>query len=185
MIIHTIGHSTRPLEEFISLLHENRVDCVVDVRAFPGSRTNPQYKQDNLIYSLPQHGLLYRHIRSLGGRRKAPGSNAPSPNGFWENRSFRNYADYAMTEDFATGLEELMELARGHHCAIMCSEAVWWRCHRRIIADYLLVNGIEVLHIMAAGKTVPAVRTESARLLDNGTLVYERAGHEHTDSTHL
>lgn len=172
MIIYTIGHSTRPLDDFAGMLLERGVDYLVDVRAYPGSRTNPQYNKESLSRSLPERGIGYQHIRELGGRRKPKHDTLPSPNTFWKNQSFRNYADYAMTQDFQDGLKELIETARKHTCAIMCSEAVWWRCHRRIISDYIIKDGITVCHIMSMGKATEARLTEGATITAENKLIY-------------
>ncbi|GGF49229.1 hypothetical protein GCM10011611_64540 [Aliidongia dinghuensis] len=168
----TIGHSTRTVDEFVTLLKEAAVDVLVDVRTVPRSRTNPQFNADTLPDRLAQSGIGYRHLPRLGGLRGHRKGATPSPNGFWENASFRNYADYAMTEEFHAGLEELRSLHREHVCAIMCAEAVWWRCHRRIIADYLLSAGEPVLHILGPHHTAPASLTPGARQQADGTLVY-------------
>ncbi|MGZ5749229.1 MAG: DUF488 domain-containing protein, partial [Usitatibacter sp.] len=155
----TIGHSTRSLDEFVALLRANRVERVIDVRAIPRSRTNPQYNEDSLPRSLAPFDFGYEHIAALGGlRHKVPGA-APETNAYWENDSFHNYADYAMGEDFRQGLARLRELGAAQRCAVMCAEAVWWRCHRRIISDYLLAAGETVLHIMGPGKIEPARMT--------------------------
>ena len=144
----TIGHSTRTIAEFVDLLQESRVDFVVDVRSMPRSRTNPQFNGDSLPEALVLWQIGYEHIAALGGLRRKTWSAEPSPNGYWRVRSFRNYADYALTEPFAAGLAQLKALGTRHRCAIMCAEAVWWRCHRRIITDYLLGQGEHVMHIL-------------------------------------
>ncbi len=167
----TIGHSTRTLEEFVSLLREGGAELVADVRSVPRSRTNPQFNRDTLPDSLAPDGIGYRHIPKLGGLR-GHRKGVASPNGFWENASFRNYADYAMTASFRDGLAELRRLAVEHRCAIMCAEAVWWRCHRRIIADYLIAGGEPVLHIMGPHHIDPATMTGGARPAADGTLTY-------------
>jgi len=171
-IIFTVGHSKRTLAEFAALLAQVSVDLLVDVRSFPRSRTNPQFNTDTLPQSLAAAGIGYHLLPALGGRRHRKKGAAPSPNMFWQVAAFRNYADYAMTDVFRAGLEELKALARDHRCAIMCAEAVWWRCHRRIIADYLLAEDFAVEHIMGAGKIDPAKLTPGAWVLSGGTLVY-------------
>ena len=171
----TIGHSTRPLADFIALLREARVELVVDVRLFPRSRTNPQYNQDTLPEALAACQIGYEHIAALGGRRGKSHDVAPSVNAFWQNASFHNYADYAMTDTFHAALERLRELGHARTSAMMCAEAVWWRCHRRIIADYLLAAGDTVLHIMSPGHIVPAEMTEAARRGEAGALAYPPA----------
>ena len=168
----TIGHSTRSVPELADLLREAGADLVVDVRTVPRSRTNPQFNADALPAALAAHGIGYRHIRTLGGLRGRRQGQAPSRNTFWENQSFRNYADHAATPEFREGLAELRDLGRAHRCAVMCAEAVWWRCHRRIIADHLLAAGDEVRHIMGPGKVEPARLTPAAVREPDGTLVY-------------
>jgi uncharacterized protein (DUF488 family) len=170
--VYTIGHSTRTIPEFGELLVESGVELVADVRAIPRSRTNPQFNLDVLPISLEELGIGYQHFPELGGRRHHPRGAPPSPNTFWHNESFRNYADYAATAAFEAGFTRLRGLADGRCCAIMCSEAVWWRCHRRIISDYLIAQGIPVRHIMAPGKIEPATLTSAAHPLSDGTLVY-------------
>ena len=154
------------------MLAENGIKLLADVRTIPRSRTNPQFNADVLPDSLVSRGVSYEHLAQLGGLRGKRKDRAVSPNDFWENTSFRNYADYAGTEPFREGLAELR--ARGHKrpTAIMCAEAVWWRCHRRIIADYLLAAGEDVFHIMAPGKVELARLTPAARLNSDGTLIY-------------
>ena len=166
----TIGHSTRPVEELIDLLAAAQVQLLVDVRHMPRSRTNPQFNRDVLPVSLDARGIGYRHLASLGGlRRKSPGE---SVNQLWRNQSFRNFADYALTDEFATGFAELLALGHAQSTAIMCAEAVWWRCHRRIIADYLLQRGERVFHIMTRDRMEPATLTPGAVPQLDGTLVY-------------
>jgi len=171
--VFTIGHSTRPIDEFIRLLQQAEIATVVDVRSIPRSRTNPQFNTDALRASLAAAGIGYVHLRALGGRRHRPRGAPPSPNQLWRQEAFRNYADYALTESFRGGLDELESLARTQRCAIMCSEAVWWRCHRRIISDYLLADGVTVAHIMGPGKIDPATLTPGARGLPDRRVIYE------------
>jgi uncharacterized protein (DUF488 family) len=147
---------------------------LADVRRFPRSGTNPQFNLGTFDAALAAAGISYRHIAELGGRRSRAKQVRESPNEFWENTSFRNYADYAQTEPFRDGLAVLREMGQSQHCAIMCAEAVWWRCHRRIIADYLLASGEEVLHILSATKAEPAKPTPAARIQPDGTLVYPK-----------
>lgn len=168
--VFTIGHSTRSAAELIALLGEGAADLVADVRAFPRSRTNPQFNGPVLAETLAVAGIAYRFLPALGGRRHGHGES--SPNTLWRNDSFRAYADYAGTAEFRAGLAELCALTGGHRCAIMCAEAVWWRCHRRIIADYLLTAGFEVVHILGPGKLTPATLTPGARPSGDGGLVY-------------
>jgi uncharacterized protein (DUF488 family) len=169
---HTIGHSTRAIEEFVAMLRGAAVTLVVDVRTVPRSRKNPQYNRETLPDSLAPFGIGYEHIAALGGLRGRKRDVPPGVNGFWQNDSFHNYADYAMGEEFWGGLARLRELGASHHCAIMCAEAVWWRCHRRIIADYLLAAGEAVVHLMAPGHADPARMTEAAQLDSSGHLAY-------------
>jgi uncharacterized protein (DUF488 family) len=170
--IFTIGHSTRTIEEFVALLQQVSVDLLVDVRSIPRSRTNPQFNADALPKALLDAGISYRHLPALGGLRHRKQGAMPSLNTFWRVATFRNYADYAATEAFRKGLDELRALARDNCCAVMCAEAVWWRCHRRIIADYLLAEGFPVAHIMGLNKIDPARPTPGVRSLPSGTLVY-------------
>jgi uncharacterized protein (DUF488 family) len=172
--VFTIGHSTRTAAELIALLGEAAADLVADVRAFPRSRTNPQFNGPVLEGTLAAAGIAYRFLPALGGRRRS--RKESSPNTLWRNDSFRAYADYAGTAEFRAGLEELCALAGAYRCAVMCSEAVWWRCHRRIIADYLLTAGYEVVHILATGKLTPATLTPGARAAGDGGLVYPAEG---------
>jgi uncharacterized protein (DUF488 family) len=172
MTIFTIGHSTRSVPELVALLRQAEVDLLVDVRSVPRSRTNPQFNTDALPGALAGTGIEYRHIRALGGLRHKPKDAPPSPNTLWRSDPFRNYADYAMTEPFREGLAELRGLAADQVCAIMCAEAVWWRCHRRIVADYLLAADIPVAHIMAPGKIEPARLTPGALPQPDGTILY-------------
>jgi uncharacterized protein (DUF488 family) len=171
----TIGHSTRPLAAFVALLREAQVQLVVDVRLLPGSRTNPQYNQDALARELSAYQIGYEHIAALGGRRRRRADVPPSVNAFWQNASFHNFADYAMSEPFAAAFAKLRDLGHARTSAIMCAEAVWWRCHRRIIVDYLLAKGETVLHIMGPGHMVPAQMTDAARRDESGSLTYPAA----------
>jgi uncharacterized protein (DUF488 family) len=168
----TIGHSTRSLDAFIALLGEANVGLVVDVRTVPRSRTNPQYDRDVLPQELAASQIGYEHIAALGGLRGRQRDVPPSVNGFWQNASFHNFADYAMSESFRDGLARLRELGHLRACAIMCAEAVWWSCHRRIITDYLLAATETVFHILGPGQIVPAQMTRAARPGASGTLTY-------------
>jgi uncharacterized protein (DUF488 family) len=160
--VFTIGHSTRPVGEFVRLLETAGVTMVIDVRSIRRSRTNPQYNADSLPGSLVEFGMGYTPIAELGGRRSRQKSVPPQVNGYWQNRSFHNYADFAMSAEFDVGLRRLLTLSEKRSCALMCAEAVWWRCHRRIIADYLLLHGREVLHLMEKGRIEPASMTPAA-----------------------
>lgn len=169
---YTIGHSTRPIAEFINILRNVEITLLVDVRTVPRSRANPQYNQDALPLSLAPFQIEYEHLAALGGLRGKDRHVPPSVNAFWHNDSFHNYADYAMSDKFRAGLTRLRELGRERRCAIMCAEALWWRCHRRIITDYLLAAGERVLHIMGPGTIEPAHITNGARLDASGALTY-------------
>jgi uncharacterized protein (DUF488 family) len=167
----TIGHSTRPIGMFIELLAASKIGFVVDVRTVPRSRTNPQYNRQLFAASLSGSQIAYEHIAELGGLRPRSRDIAPGVNGFWENQSFHNYADYAMGAGFQSGLARLRELGSVHCCVVMCAEAVWW-CPRRIITDYLLVAGEQVFHILGPGKIAPATLTKVARPQPDGALTY-------------
>jgi len=167
--IWTIGHSTRPLEEFTNLLTAHKITALVDVRSFPGSRRYPHFSKSSLSLSLPSHGIAYSHNPELGGRRRP---SASSKNTAWKNASFRAYADHMETGEFKNGIEDLLKLASSNRVAIMCAEALWWRCHRSLIADYLKANGVEVIHIIDTKKTEPHPYTSAARIVD-GELSYE------------
>jgi uncharacterized protein (DUF488 family) len=166
--IWTIGHSTRPIEEFLDLLVEYRIETIADVRSFPGSRKYPQYGKETLAATLAENGIGYQWIQILGGRRRV---SPDSLNTAWRNASFRAYADYMMTPQFAQGLDELLPLASQSRTALMCSEAVWWRCHRSMIADALSVRGIEVVHILDAKHSAVHPMTAPARIVQ-GRLTY-------------
>ena len=167
--IWTIGHSTRNSDVFISLLEENGIKLLADVRSLPGSKRYPQFNKETLEESLKERGIRYEHFPELGGRRK---SKPDSRNTAWRNASFRGYADYMETEEFRKGVERLLDLAReAGPAAIICAEAVWWRCHRSLISDCLKVRGIEVMHILDANKIEPHPFTPAARIV-NGNLSY-------------
>ena len=175
----TIGHSTRTIAEFVDLLRESRVDFVVDVRSMPRSRTNPQFNGDSLPETLAPWQIGYEHIAELGGLRRKARDAGPSPNAYWRVRGFRNYADYALTKPFSIGFARLRELGGQHRCAIMCAEAVWWRCHRRIITDYLLSQGERVMHILGAAHVDEASLTPVAEVCRDGTIIYPAASTPH------
>jgi len=161
----TIGHSTRKIDQFISLLEENGIKLVVDVRSLPGSKRFPQFNKEALSASLHKVGIRYEHFPELGGRRK-PKHN--SRNTAWRNASFRGYADYMETEEFRKGADRLVDLANdAGRTAIVCAEALWWRCHRALISDYLKARGIEVMHIIDANKSDPHPYTSAARIVDS------------------
>ncbi|MBI4400727.1 MAG: DUF488 domain-containing protein [Nitrospirae bacterium] len=178
-VIWTIGHSTRAIEEFLKLLLVHGIRLLVDVRAIPYSRRNPQFNADVLAKSLVEAGLKYRHLAALGGRRK---SRPDSPNVGWRSAGFRGYADYMQTEPFRQGLEELMMCAKTTPTAIMCAEAVPWRCHRQLIADALVSRGWTVRHILAANKAEAHSLTPFAKL-DHGTLIYPAPLQKEPNST--
>jgi uncharacterized protein (DUF488 family) len=164
----TIGHSTRPIDEFIALLQAHAIAELIDVRTVPRSRHNPQFNTDTLAQSLRSKGIQYRHMPALGGLRKP---NKDSRNTGWRNESFRGYADYMQTEEFQRAVEELMAEGRLHRTAVMCAEAVPWRCHRSLIADALISRGWEVRHIMTESKADRHQLTSFA-VSQNGTLTY-------------
>jgi uncharacterized protein (DUF488 family) len=166
--IWTIGHSTRSLDEFIAMLKSFQIELVADIRSFPGSRKYPQYNKEALEISLPQNNIRYFHLKNLGGRRKA---NPDSKNTAWRHVAFRGYADYMETDAFKEGIKELEKIALKKRTAYMCSEAVWWRCHRSMVSDYLKVNGWTVMHIMGIGKDEEHPYTSPARIVGN-KLVY-------------
>lgn len=169
---YTIGHSTRPIDEFADLLTNAEVQLVVDVRTVPRSHTNPQYNSDVLPKALSDFDIAYEHIAELGGLRGRQRDVPADVNAFWQNRSFHNYADYAMSEGFHSGLIRLCELGHAKQCAIMCAEAVWWRCHRRIITDYLIAAGEMVFHILTRNHIELAQMTSAATVNPSGTLTY-------------
>jgi uncharacterized protein (DUF488 family) len=173
-VVYTVGHSTRSVVEFLALLESARIETVVDVRSIPKSRRNPDYNLDRLPRLLADHGVGHEHVAELGGRRGKSRSVAPDVNALWENQSFHNYADHAMSEAFDVGLTHLMELAERRRTAIMCSEAVWWRCHRRIIADHLLARGYEVVHLMSPSQHAPAIITRGA-VVEGERVTYPRS----------
>ena len=165
----TIGHSTRSAAQFIQILKSHQIEALVDVRSFPGSRRYPHFNKTELARLLQENGVDYVHIPELGGRRKP---NRDSKNTAWKNASFRAYADHMETGEFEKGIESLFALGEKKRRAIMCSEAVWWRCHRSLISDYLKANGVEVIHIIDEKTTQPHPYTSAARIVD-GKLTYE------------
>ena len=168
----TIGHSSRGLAEFLEMLGEAGIDLLIDVRAFPHSRTNPVFNIERLEPELMPLGIGYRHCPALGGRRKKQGAVKPEVNALWRVPAFHNYADYALSGEFAAAFDDLVRLGEEQTIALMCSEAVWWRCHRRIITDYLLLNGHAVDHLMAPGKIEAARPTPGAYRTGSGKVVY-------------
>lgn len=174
-IFFTIGHSNRPLGELIEMLREAQVNLLIDVRSFPRSRANPLFNIDSLPDALSAVQIGYRHCPALGGRRPKQKTVDEAINAHWRVQSFHNYADYALGDDFGAALSELIHLGIRFRIALMCSEAVWWRCHRRIIADYLLLNGHAVDHLMAPGHREPAAPTSGAMKTSGGKVVYPPA----------
>jgi uncharacterized protein (DUF488 family) len=166
--IYTIGHSTHPAERFLSLLMAHGVARLADVRTVPRSRRHPQFNSDVLDDFLRAHGIAYRHIPALGGLRKP---RPDSVNTGWRHPSFRGYADHMQTAEFRAGLEELLAFAEGANAAIMCAEAVWWQCHRQLLADALLVRGVPVCHILPAQPPKPHHLSEFARV-DHDLVTY-------------
>ena len=164
--VFTIGHSTRPAEQFVALLDAHRVRMLVDVRTIPRSRHNPQFNSDALAATLKSAGIGYAHMRSLGGLRRP---KPDSINAGWRNESFRGYADYMQTPEFAAAVDELIEIGNAQSTAIMCAEAVPWRCHRSLIADALVVRGIAAEEIVSESRTTPHKLTSFARV--SGTTV--------------
>ena len=158
----TIGHSTRTIAEFVDLLRLGEAATVVDIRTVPRSRHNPQYNLDVLPGELAAFQIRHEYVAELGGLRGKTPDIAPEVNGLWRNQSFHNYADYALTDGFRAGLDRLLAIAESERCAIMCAEAVWWRCHRRIVADYLLARGLSVFHLMWPSRIEPASLTRGA-----------------------
>lgn len=166
--IWTIGHSTHTLEEFVAMLYSFKIEIVVDIRSFPGSRKFPQFNKENLEVSLPENNIEYIHLKKLGGRRKV---NPESKNTSWRHAAFRGYADYMETASFDEGIKELKTIAHQQRTAYMCSEAVWWRCHRSMVSDYLKADGWDVQHIMQVGKSLEHPYTQPARIVE-GELTY-------------
>lgn len=171
----TVGHSNRSLEAFVALLREADIALVADIRKMPGSRSNPQFNGEVLGEALAGVQIGYDHIAALGGLRGKTKGLPQGLNDGWTNRSFRNYADYALTEPFQAGLDQLLAKGRQRACTVMCSEAVWWRCHRRIVADYLIARGEHVFHIMGEGRLEPARLTSGAVVQPDGTILYPAA----------
>ena len=164
----TVGHSTRSGEEFRKILKTHGIEVLVDVRMFPGSRRYPQFNKPALSESLAELGIEYKHEPRLGGRRKP---RADSRNTAWKNAQFRAYADHMESEEFRNAVKELLEVAAQHRVAVMCAEAVWWRCHRSLISDYLKAAGYTVVHIIDEKKTEEHPFTSAARIVD-GELSY-------------
>lgn len=167
--IWTIGHSTHPFEEFVAMLKSFKIEVVADIRSFPGSRKFPHFNKESLEVSLPQNNISYVHLKSLGGRRK---TKTDSQNISWRHPAFRGYADYMETGEFKEGIKELEKIALKKRTVLMCSEAVWWRCHRSMVSDYLKAHGWTVMHIMGPGKASEHPYTAPAKII-NGELSYK------------
>ena len=167
-IVFTIGHSNRPIEEFIALLSASRIELLIDIRTVPKSRHNPQFGQDLLPPALAEAGIGYEYIGSLGGLRHA---RKDSPNSGWRNKSFRGYADHMQSDEFHAGVDAVLVRSTDRRCALMCAEAVPWRCHRSMVADALTVRGVPVEHIINKGKTRPHVLTPFAQV-DGNQIAY-------------
>lgn len=170
-IVWTIGHSTRDFDDFLTLLKMNKIELLVDIRSFPGSRKYPQYNKENLMVKVPENNIEYFHLVQLGGRRKV---NPDSNNLGWHHPAFRGYADYMETTAFDTAIHELEQLALQKRVAYMCSEAVWWRCHRLMVSDWMKCNGWKVLHILSKTEVEEHPYTQPARIV-NGKVIYTLA----------
>jgi uncharacterized protein (DUF488 family) len=169
LTIWTIGHSNRSIEDLLALLTAHQIQALADIRKLPGSKRYPHFNQEELSHSLKSKGIEYHWFESLGGRRK------PSPhskNTAWRNKAFQGYADYMESQEFASAIDSLSKIAREKKTVIMCSEAVWWSCHRSLVSDYMKVRGAEVLHIMGPGSPKPHPYTSAAQIKD-GLLSYE------------
>jgi len=171
VLIHTIGHSTRAIDEFIALLTDHRIQQLADVRTIPRSRRHPQFSKEALSVSLPAAGIAYRHVAALGGLRKP---RADSTNTAWRHEGFRGYADYMESSTFEQAVDDLLVWADAAPTAVMCAEAVWWRCHRALIADYLKASGVNVIHINSAARNTAHPYTSAAGI-SNGQLSYAAA----------
>jgi uncharacterized protein (DUF488 family) len=172
----TIGHSNRGLDEFVELLKSSDIRHVVDIRTMPGSKTNPQFNRETFSKALAAAGISYEHVAALGGLRKKSKTIPPEVNAFWTNASFHNYADYALSSEFHAGLDHVIkEYESKGHCVLMCSEAVWWRCHRRLVTDDLIARRATVFHIMGRGRVEAAQLTPEAVVQAGETVVYPSA----------
>ena len=169
-LIFTIGHSTHPIEDFLALLSQHEIKLLADVRSYPSSKRWPHFNQEELSRAVERTGIEYRWCKSLGGRRHS--KDASSPHTAWQIPAFRSYADYADGDDFRAGLGDLIAFANQKRTAYMCSEGLWWRCHRRIISDHLVVRGWTVMHIMPTGKITEHALPDFARL-ENNRLLYD------------
>jgi uncharacterized protein (DUF488 family) len=169
----TIGHSTHPLDRFLALLAQHEIEALVDIRRFPGSRKHPHFNRDHLAAALPKSGVDYHWLEALGGRRHK--RRDTSPNLGLENDGFRNYADYMLTSEFQDGVTKLLEVARRKRTALMCAEGVFWRCHRRLVSDFLAANGVTVQHILPTGELRPHKLTDGA-VIEGGQVTYPGEG---------
>ena len=169
---YTIGHSNRTLDEFVEMLDAVDIALLADIRKMTRSRTNPQFNEATLPDALAAVDIAYEHIAELGGLRGKSRGVPDEVNDFWTNSSFHRYADYALSPEFRAGLDQLIAQGHAQRCAIMCSEAVWWRCHRRIVSDYLIARGETVLHIMGKHRVEPARLTAGAVIRADGSIVY-------------
>lgn len=160
--LYTLGHSTRSADELVAILRAYGVARLVDIRSIPRSRTNPQFNRDVLPKTLAKAGVAYVHLASLGGRRPKSKTVDPRTNGAWEEAAFHNYADWALGLEFRRGLRELLAMAAREPCVIVCAEAVWWRCHRRIVTDHVLARGVPVVHLFGVDHAEPAKMTPFA-----------------------
>jgi uncharacterized protein (DUF488 family) len=179
----TIGHSNRTSQTVIEMLRDAQVGLLADVRAFPRSRANPAFNIDSFPAQLSTHNIGYRHFPVLGGRRSRLPEVDETVNAFWRVRTFHNYADYALGDEFQAALRDLEQLGEVQRLALMCSEALWWRCHRRIIADYLLAAGHDVVHLMAPGKVQRATLSKGAEVRADGRLTYPAVDEHPTGSS--
>jgi uncharacterized protein (DUF488 family) len=169
--IFTIGHSDHPLGSFVWLLRKHRIETLVDIRRFPGSKRHPQFSRESLSAALQDQGIEYLWLEALGGRRQRQKDGPPSPNEGLRHPSFRNYADYMLTDQFRQGVAKLLEMAEVRRTALMCAEALFWRCHRRLLSDCLTANGVAVEHIFPNGEVKPHTMTAEAKA-ENGIVTY-------------
>ena len=169
--IFTIGHSSHPMGSFSGLLRQHGIEAVVDIRRFPGSRQHPHFSRENLAVSLPGQDIEYHWLEALGGRRHTKKTDPPSPNPGLRDQSFRNYADYMATDGFQQGVAKLLAIAGNRRTAIMCAEGLYWQCHRRLVCDHLLANGVSVQHIFPSGEVKPHELTAGAKVVD-GRVTY-------------
>jgi uncharacterized protein (DUF488 family) len=170
--VYTVGHSNRTLDELLAILRSFAIETLVDIRRYPRSRSNPQFDGERLVAPLAAAGIEYVCLPTLGGRRSRKDAPGAPPQQGWRVEAFRAYAAYATTRAFRAAFQELTTIARRSRSAIMCSEALWWRCHRRIVADYLLAEGLRVRHILGARAAEDASLTPFAQLESDGTLLY-------------